>query len=196
MSRVRSRSLLAALALLVLAVAGVGCSSGEAGPEAGPTSASPTPTSRATAAPVRGDRQVETYAVSNEEAVWDRAQVEADPAAIEQAAGRVGDWLDAHLTALQDGGEGRLQEVAAAGLLDGAPPEVLDVVTTALAGPDRPVGSATYMIRVAHTDAPQWVRAHVDVKGREGGTRTAQFVFEIAEDSIVLVAAGPPEAEA
>lgn len=192
-----SRRLVAALAIVVLAVAGVACSNGEGEPEAGPTtSASPTPTPRATTAPVRGDRRVETFAVSNEQAVWDRSQPDADPAAIEQAAVRVGDWFDAHLTALQDGSEGRLQEVAAPGLLDGAPPEVVAAVTTALAGPDQPVGSATYEILVAHTDAPQWVRATVTVTGEEGATRTAQFVFEIAEDAIVLIAAGPGAGQA
>lgn len=128
--------------------------------------------------------------------MWDRAEPEADPAAVEQAASRVAEWLDAHLTALQDGGKGRLQEVAAPGLLEGAPPEVVDAVTAALAGPDQPVGSATYLIRVAHTDAPQWVRATANVTSEEGETRTAQFVFEIAEDAIVLVAAGPGEGQA
>lgn len=195
MSRIPSRRLVAALTVLVLTGGAVACSSGDGEPQAGPTSSSPSPVRRS-AGPVQGEREVETFAVSNEQAVWDRAQPEADPAAVQQAASRVADWLDAHLTALQDGGEGRLQEVAAPGLLEGAPPEVVDAVTTALAGPDRPVESATYMIRVAHTDAPQWVRATANVTGGQGGTRTAQFVFEIAEDAIVLVAAGPGEEQA
>lgn len=175
--------------------AGVACS-GDGDPEAGPTTASPSPSpSRIQAEPVEGERDVQLFAVSNEQAVWDRAQPEPDPAAIEQITNKVGNWLNAHLGDLQEGGPGRLDEVAASGLLESTAPDAQAAVTTSLASPDRLVDSATYQLVVAHTDAPQWVRATAQVAGRDGVSRTAHFVFEVAEGSIALVAAGPGPGE-
>lgn len=187
--------LAAAASAVVVVFAGVACSSG-GDPEAGPTTASPSPTpSRIEAEPVRGEPQVQLFAVSNEQAVWGRDQAGVDPAAVDPIAGRITNWLNAHLSDLQVGGPGKLDEVAAAGLLEGTSPDAQTSVTTALASPDRLVESVSYQLVVAHTDSPQWVRATVEVTPRDGHPRTAHFVFEVAEDAVALVAAGPGAGE-
>lgn len=160
-------------------------------PEAGPTTPTPAPTP--SVGPVDGEADVIVVAADPSSLVFnDRTTPEPDQAAIDAFAQQVDDWLNAHLTALQDGDEGRLEEVAAAGLLDGADPEVLDAITTDLTSPDEPVDHARYHLVVAHSGVPLWVRAHVIVVDREGDAREVGFVFTPQDgDGPSLVAAGP-----
>lgn len=144
--------------------------------------------------PVVGARTVILEAVDAGPIVFhDRPPPEPDRTAIDAFATQVGDWLDAHLTDLQAGGDGRLDEVAAPGLLDGDPATVLDV-TAELTGPDRPVTDALYHVVVSHEGAPIWARVTVLVGTEGGATARVGFVFEPGPR---LVAAGPhPEVTA
>lgn len=180
--------LAALVALLVLG----GCTRGGE-PQAGPTSATPTPAPTPTAGPVGGETNVVVVAADASSLVFnDRATPEPDGAAIDAFADRVGDWLDGHLTALQDDDEGLLEEVAAPDLLEGADPAALDAVTSDLASPDAPVDRARYHLVVAHSGRPLWLRAHVTVVSRDGAAHEVGFVFTPTDDGPpTLVAAGP-----
>lgn len=109
-------------------------------------------------------------------------------------------WLDAHLTAVQRGGVGAIDPTS--GLAADAPPETLDALSTALAGPSRPVASAHYDITVWGRTDPEWASAVATITGPEGDDRGATFVFVPGAVSVELVAAsadpsltppGPPE---
>ncbi|MDP9022997.1 MAG: hypothetical protein M3N57_09970, partial [Actinomycetota bacterium] len=114
-----------------------------------------------------------------------------DEAAIQAFVQGVEDWLNRHLTDLRAGGDGLLAEVAAPGVLDGGAPEAVAAVTTALAGPERPVSSATYRFLVAETGPPQWCRVTVDVAAPDGSVTAAEFVLTPGDPRPVLVGAGP-----
>lgn len=179
------------LAALVALLALGGCTRGGQ-PEAGPTTSTPAPAPTPTVGPVDGDADVVVVTADPNSLVFnDRAAPEPDQAAIDAFAEQVDGWLDEHLTALQDGGEGLLDEVAAPDVLDGADPDTLDAVTTGLASPDAPVDHARYHLVVAHSGRPLWVRVHVIVVSRDGAAHEVGFVFTPAEDGDpTLVAAG------
>ncbi|HEX2027957.1 MAG TPA: hypothetical protein VHF25_08165 [Nitriliruptorales bacterium] len=118
-----------------------------------------------------------------------------DEAAIAAAVQRVTGWLDRHLTDLQSGGAGLLNEVAAPGLLDGAPPELTASVTTRLTDPDRPVRTALYHVVVAQEGPPQFVRVTAVVETEAATITRTGFVFG-GGDPLVLVAAGSEDREA
>lgn len=179
------------LCALIAALAAAGCSQGSE-PAAGPTTASPSPSPSPTFGAVDGLETVVVVAADPNSLVFnDRATPEPDEAAIHAFAAQVNLWLDEHLTALQDGGDGALDEVAVAGLLDGADPTVVDAVTTALASPDTPVAHARYHLVVAHSGAPVWLRAHVTTVDPDGGEHVAGFVFVPEPAGLRLIAAGP-----
>ena len=143
--------------------------------------------------PVAGAAQVVVASADPNALVFnDRATPEPDQAAIDAFAGEVQEWLDRHLTALQQGEEGMLEEVAAEGLLDGADPELRDALTTDLASPGSPVDQAWYHLVVAHSGRPLWLRAHVTIVDRAGVPHEVGFVFTPQEGSPpALIAAGP-----
>lgn len=180
------------LAALVTLLAVAGCTRGGE-PEAGPTSASPaSPSPTPTVGPVEGDADVVVVAADPNSLVFnDRTTPEPEQAAIDAFAEQVEGWLNEHLTGLQDGGEGRLEEVAAPGLLDGTDAEMLESVTSGLASPDAPVDHVRYHLVVAHSGRPLWLRAHVTVVNRDGAANEVGFVFTPnAEGPPTLVAAG------
>lgn len=180
--------LIALVALLTLA----GCTRGEE-PQAAPTT--PTPTPSPTAEPVDGEPTVTVVAADPNSLVFnDRATPEPDEAAIDAFAAQVERWLDEHLTSLQDGDEGRLEEVAASGLLDGVDPAMLDAVTSDLTSPDAPVERVRYHLVVAHSGQPVWMRARVTVVDRDGTAREVGFVFTPeAGGAPTLLAVGPED---
>lgn len=183
------RIVLSAL-LAALVVGAAGCTRGGE-PQAGPSTPTPAPTP--TVGPVDGEGTVVVVTADNSSLVFnDRTTPEPDQAAIDAFAAQVEGWLDEHLTDLQDGEEGGLEDVAAAGLLDGADPATLDAVTSDLTSPDAPVDDARYHLVVAHSGQPLWLRAHVVVVDRDGAAREAGFVFTPTEDGDPeLVALGP-----
>lgn len=166
-------------------------------PEAGPTTPTPAPAPTPTVGPVDGEAEVVVVAADPNSLVFnDRATPEPDHAAIDAFAAQVDGWLDEHLTSLQAGDEGALEEVAAAGLLDGADRSTLDEVSTDLTSLDAPVDHAGYHLVVAHSGRPLWLRAHVIVVDREGAAREAGFVFtpeEGGDPTLVALGPGPLE---
>lgn len=167
------------------------CTRGTEEPAAGPTSATP---STPAVEPVEGQADVVvTVADSGPIVFHDRPAPEPDQAAIDAFTDAARQWLDDHLTALQDGEDGgRLDEVAAEGVMDAASPDLVDAVTTDLASPDTPVEQASYHLVVAHSGAPLWLRAHVSVVDRDGTGHIVGFVFTPAESNgASLIAFGP-----
>lgn len=185
----------AAVALtLTLAVASAACRGGD--PEPAPTdTASPAVTTPGGGAAVTGVAALEIKSVHHGPAVFNagdprHAAPPPDAAAINAFVVAVQGWLDRHLSDLQAGGQGLLGEVAAPGLVEGSSPEAVAAVTTALAGPERPVTAARYAFVVAETGGPQWLHVTADVDA--GGTvATAQFVLVPGDPHPTLVAAGP-----
>ena len=158
---------------------------------------SPTPTdARPAATPVRGQRDVTTFATNPGPVVFNESDPlhvapEADTGAIDGFAEAVAAWLDGHLNELQNGGSGTLASVAAPGLLDGAGPE-LERLTTGMTNPDNHVTSARYDLRVAHDGAPIWLLAIVEVEREQGDPVTVQLMFASEGGTPVLVAIEPP----
>lgn len=110
-----------------------------------------------------------------------------DEAAVHAFAGDIDRWLDARLTALQDGGIPALP-----GHLDPAmSPTAVAAVTTDLTTPDTAVSVATYDIEVAVDGDPRWGHVTVTVERVDGTTARADFVFVPGADGPVLIAAGP-----
>lgn len=179
------------------AVAGVvlaACSSGEEAAPAPSPSPSPSPTPELV--PVRGEATVETVSVFAGPPVFspgdpDGEEPATDDDAVAAIVGTVTDWLDAHLTDVQSGGPGLLPQVAADGLLGGATPAATDALTRDLAAPTAPVASASYHLVVAVAGPPQWLEARVEVVGRDGSLRHADFVFTPTDTGAELLAAGP-----
>lgn len=160
-----------------------------------PPSPSPSPLSPSPPAPapeaVRGHLTLVVDAADPGPIVFhDRSEPEPDGAAVEALAGHATGWLDAHLTDLQSGGDGRLDEVAAPGLLEGAPPGAVTAVTSALASPEQPVDAAQYHVVVVHDGPPRYARATVAVRSPSGRVTRGAFVF-VHREGLRLVAAGP-----
>lgn len=182
------RSALVALAIAAVTVAG--CSANEK------VVAAPTPPSSPSDAPpeirpIASTRNVTTWSV-NSGAVIDRsAPVPADEAAVAALAEQVGVWLDAHLDDLQNGGEGRLGDVAAAGLISTGDEAAVVGVTAGLTSPDDPVRAASYELEVGHDGAPRWLRARIQVQRASGDTAGATLVFVPTEQGPVLIALQP-----
>ncbi|MBW3657031.1 MAG: hypothetical protein KY457_00200 [Actinobacteria bacterium] len=110
-----------------------------------------------------------------------------DEVAVHAFVGDVDRWLDARLTALQQGGVPALP-----GHLDPATsPEAVAAVTTDLTSPAAPVSLATYDIEVAVDGDPRWGHVTVTVGRTDGTTARADFVFVPGADGPVLIAAGP-----
>lgn len=158
-------------------------------PSAAPSATTPPPE------PVVGDVEVQVRSVASEPVVLIGGEAPPiDERAIERLAGDVADWLDEHLTDLQEGEGGNLDAVAATGLIASGDAAIVETVTTALASPERPVADARYALLVAATSRPEWLRATVITESREGEVATAQFVFVPGPGGPVLIAAGPEDA--
>lgn len=112
------------------------------------------------------------------------APVPVDQDAVEATVAAVTAWLDAHLTDVQSGGEGRVVEAG----LEGD----VTVVSGALTGPEHPVTDASYVVTLGARGSPEWVRASVTVE-REDGSMTATFVFVPEGEGVRLIAAQPGE---
>lgn len=110
-----------------------------------------------------------------------------DEPAVHTFVGNVDRWIDAHLTALQEGEVPPLP----ANLDPAAAPEALHAVTTALASPDLLVAGATYVVEVAVDGDPAWAHVTVTVEHVDGGTASADLVFVPSADGPQLLAAGP-----
>jgi hypothetical protein len=119
-----------------------------------------------------------------------------DEEEIARLVGATVDWLDAHLTDLQAGGEGLIHEVAADGLLERRHGEAWRAVTTALSAPDRLVDHAAYDVLVGVDGAPQWLRVTVRTTSKDGNEATAELVFVPAEGRPVLIAGGASTVDA
>lgn len=177
--------------LAVAACTGDGDAPTDASPGGAPveTGRSPTPS------PVRGEATVVVTSTHPGPIVFhDQPAPPGDEAAIAAAVERVTGWLDRHLTDLQSGGGGLLSDVAAPGLLDGAPPELTASVTTRLTGPERPVRTALYHVVVAQEGHPQFLRVTALVETDTGTITRTGFVFGPA-DPLVLLAAGSDDRE-
>ena len=182
--------------LLVAALVLVGCSD-DADPTATSTdapssstspSASPSPTR--SLRPVLGERTTTVLPLGSRPLLGLGGNPEPDQAAIESVVGAVGDWLDAHLDALQRTGQGAWGVVAADGLADG---ERRQQVTTELASPDRPVDHARYVMTVYQDGAPQYVTTRVEVGHPDGSTSEVGLVFVVAEDGTPRLSMFGPE---
>lgn len=180
------RSLLAALALV--AVTAAGCSANEAVVAAPAPAPSPTPPE---ILPITSTRNVFTRSV-NSGAVIDRSSpAAADEAAVAALAEHVSTWLDAHLDDLQNGGEGRLADVAAPGLIAAGDEALLAGVTSVLTSAADPVRDAVYDLEVGHDGAPRWLRARIQVERASGDRSGATLVFIPTDEGVVLVALQP-----
>ncbi|WP_052665400.1 hypothetical protein [Nitriliruptor alkaliphilus] len=107
------------------------------------------------------------------------APVPIDQAAIDAAVAEATAWLDTHITDVQSGGSGNLEDVA----LSGDPADVAG----GLANPDHPVVSASYLFTIGALGVPEWVRVSVTVT-REDGVMPATFVFLPEGDGLSLLA--------
>ncbi len=113
-----------------------------------------------------------------------------DSRAVEAFTAAVAGWLDRHLSDLQAGGPGLLAEVAAPGLLAGAPSEPVTAVTGALASPQRPVSQAVYQVVVAQEGPPLWARVNITVQPEGGPPATAGFVFAPGPPLVLIALQG------
>lgn len=175
------------LLILLTAVTFAACSS--APPVTGP----PAVALPSRSGPVRGEASIDVVSSSAGPIVFhNRAAPPPDDAAIaEFATGLVG-WLDRHLSDLQAGGAGILNEVAAPGLLTGAPAEPVTAVGSALASPQRRVARAFYHVVVAQEGPPLWARVNVTVQTVEGAPAQAAFVFTPGPPLALVALQGPP----
>ena len=123
----------------------------------------------------------------------DRPPPEPDEGAIADFDLRIETWLNDHLNDLQGGGEGKLEDVAAPGLLDDAAPDVIAGISTELASEERPGLEATYKFTIAHAGIPEWIRADVYVRtDDEGSTQAASYIFVPGDGgAAVLIMAEP-----
>lgn len=91
-------------------------------------------------------------------------------------------WLDAHLTAAQDGEPGLLPDG-----LDGP----IDAATTGLAHPDRAVTTASYTVTMGVRGVPEWIRVGVAVSRDDGTSADATFVFVPTDADLEVIAVLP-----
>lgn len=94
-------------------------------------------------------------------------RVPIDEGAVDEVVTAIAGWLDAHLTDLQEEGEGLVTEVGLTG-----PPEAGQ-----LAGPGAIIDEATYRFSVGARGGPEWVRVVVEVVTEEGEEHAAVFGF-------------------
>lgn len=187
-ARARLRSCLAVPVLAVVVLAG--CSKGTPPASAPPPSPTPSPTATG---PVKGQPNVVVVTSSAGPLVFHDVPPPApDDAAVKAFSGAIVSWLDRHLTDLQAGRGGLLQEVAAPGMLAGAPPELVTSVTRALTDPQHPVANALYHVVVVHEGQPLWARVDVTVGGFDGRVTNAGFVFTPGPKPVLIAADGPP----
>ena len=102
----------------------------------------------------------------------DHEQVPVDEEALDALVDAIADWLDEHLTDLQDGGEGL---VAGAGLA--GPQDAGD-----LAGPEEIIEDASYVFRVGVRGQPEWARVDVEVITDDGEEHAAVLAFTGREE--------------
>lgn len=175
------------LLIVLTAVTFVACSS--APPAPSPSAADPPTPS----APVRGQVSIGVISASAGPIVFhDQPAPPPDDVAVAGFAAAVAAWLDRHLTDLQAGGPGLLAEVAAPGLLAGAPSEHVRAATQALASPGRPVTNAFYHVIVAQEGLPLWARVNLTITSAEGTTTSAGFVFTPGPPPVLVAAQGGP----
>lgn len=202
MRGVRDLTALAAAALLVVPA---GCSSGPravtderaAAPSPGatdPTDATDATTPGPVLPPVVGERVPAAHWVDSSGLLTQRAEEFGPSDTILPFAHLVGDWLDAHLDALQRGGPGRLGEVAPASLLAAATDADLATITSGLASPDAPVAAAVYRLGTTYHTGPEWLTATVEVTSVDGAVSAATLVFVPGPAGPELVLFGPAEA--
>lgn len=157
---------------------------------------SPTPEPTGPAlVPVAGIASTSRLSVSNGPVVFTPGDPNNKPPPddeeeIARLVGATVDWLDAHLTDLQAGGEGLIHEVAAEGLLERRHDDAWRAVTIGLSAPDRLVDRAAYDVLVGVDGAPQWLRVTVTTTSADGSEATAELVFVPAEGRPVLIAGG------
>lgn len=113
--------------------------------------------------------------------------VAVDEDAVHAFVGGIAGWLDAHLEALQRGAPVDLP----AELGTDAAAEARAAVTTALAGPERHVAGATYVVEVAVDGGPRWAHVTVQVLHPDGTSAAADLLFLPTDGAPELVAAGP-----
>lgn len=199
----RARSTLVA-GLAVISVALTGCAN-DAAPAATPvdetvaeTTEAPTaeaaPATPSAPAAVVGERVPAAHWVSSASLLSHRATAAGSGDAVLPLVHEVGDWLDAHLTDLQAGGDGRLADVADPGLLDAAAAADLDAVTVALASADAPAASARYVLEGSYDAMAEWVEATVEVTRPDGTVARATMVFTPGDAGPRLVLFGPATA--
>jgi hypothetical protein len=93
--------------------------------------------------------------------------VEVNHDRVDALVAAIAEWLDAHLTDLQDGGDGLVADVGLQG-----PEGVGD-----LAGSGTVVEAASYRMSVGARGSPEWARVVVTVTAEDGGEHKATFAF-------------------
>lgn len=194
MTTLRTARLLAGVGTLILLAAACP-TAGEPAVSPSPSPTRPATTPSPTPEAVRGHLTLVVDAADPGPIVFhDRPEPEPDGAAVEALAGQVTEWLDAHLTDLQAGGDGLLGDVAAPGLLTGASSDAVGAVTSGLASPGRPVAAAQYHVVVVHDGQPRYARATIAVRSSSGRVARGAFVF-VDRGELRLVATGPDDPE-
>lgn len=204
MRSVRELAPLTAATLLLLAV---GCAPGNdpaaAVPEPPGEVAAPAPVedevvATPALAPVAGERRPGAHWVDSSGLLTQQADAVGAADVVLPFVHAVGDWLDAHLDDLQRGGRGRLDDVAAPGLLATATDVDVAAVTSSLTSAAAPVASAVYRLDATYEDAPEWLTATVEVTRRDGTVGAATLVFVPGPSGPELVLFGPaaPDREA
>lgn len=196
---------MATATLCVVALAGTaGCGSrndpADAGPRMTPVadassaspSPSPSPSPTPEPTPVHAERLSRSVDVGDGALLGPDDRAEVDEAAVGAFADAIFTWLDAHLGDLQSGGHGHLADVLPEGL-DIDDPAVVPALTTALASPDRPVGSASYELTAYHDAGPQFATVTVGLADADGTARTATLVFAPAADGHPVLVLGETE---
>lgn len=186
-------------ASVVLAVATAtalsACTSEEGTPTATETTATPTPAATPTATPtpelepVTGTRHTSVVLASGKQYLGLGADPEPRMGLIENTFTEIGDWLDAHLDALQRTGNGRLGDVIADGI---GGEDARTPVTTHLASPDRPVTGARYAMKAYHTGKPQLVSVRVAVTHPDSDRTVAELGFAVADDGTPILVTYAP----
>jgi hypothetical protein len=181
----RHRRAAAGAVLVALLTAGCGREAPEPAPSPAPSpSPSPSPTFDAVTGTVT---EVTTDVRGRDLGTDDGA--EPDTAAIAAATAEVTSWLDGHLDAVQRGDvRGRLDDVAAPGLLEALGDAGIASLAAALVPDDSGIGAAAYTLQVQHGRGPVLVAAQVSVRTRAGGLGGATVVLAATGYGMVLQA--------
>lgn len=155
-----------------------------------PPPAGPEPTSRPEPPmPVEGSLALDTVDLSHTDTrLFGESMSRSQPIPIkedgaEAFAQLIVEWLDRHLTDLQEGGPGGAPDAGLAG--------ANEILT--LTHPQQPVDAARYHVVVYARGAPEWARTGVTVTREDGSTVRANVVFLPGDPPRLIAAQGEGE---